>query len=74
MNRTQINNQAIALSILSNEDLAVIEFVENDDFHDYWYDDMVEKEFYAQEYRDFCVYLDSMLPTQGEVVIRSQIG
>ena len=59
MNRTQISNAAIASDILSHEDLAVIEFVENDDdFHDYWLDDMEEKAFYAAEYDDFCADLD----------------
>lgn len=74
MNRNQINNAAIAADILSYEDLAVIEFVENDDFHDYWLDDMEEKMFYAAEYDQFCAYVDSMLPAQGKVSIRSQVG
>jgi len=65
MNRTQINNAAIASDILSHEDLSVIEFVEND--HDYWFDDMEEKMFYAQEYKDLCAYgRNSELPNMRQ--------
>jgi hypothetical protein len=74
MNRNQINSNAIAASILSSEDLAIIEFVENDDSHDYWFEEMEEKAFYAAEYESFCSYLDSLLPAYGDVIIRSQVG